>query len=108
MARCAGAGQFNNRFEVASDLKFMGAVPEGDEKKVEGVVMLDKFMALAIEDRLLRGVEEELLRDKKEMVKSYMQGGALLPFGSGALSAPCMLSCRRDLISRQVGLCRFH
>lgn len=95
---------------MASDLKFMGAVPEGDEKKVEGVVMLDKFMALAIEDRLLRGVEEELLRDKKEMVKSYMQGGALLGFPLDLDRCLHPACCRRDLISRhagQVGLCRF-
>lgn len=82
----AGIGNFNNGFKVADDIRTLGAVPE-DDSGDEREVVLDKHMALAMEERLLRGVEEELFREKKAMVKSFLKGDSVMG-ARRPLSAP--------------------
>jgi len=65
---------FNNGFKVAEDIRQLGAVPEDPESDEDKDVVLDKHMAIAMEERLLRGVEEELFREKRQMVKSLLKG----------------------------------
>lgn len=67
---CAGVGHFNNNFKVADDIRMLGAVPEEEEERE---VPIDKHMAKAMEERLLRGIEQEMLRDKQAIIRSFMK-----------------------------------
>ena len=66
----AGVGHFNNNFKVADDIRMLGAVPEEEEERE---VPIDKHMAKAMEERLLRGIEQEMLRDKQAIIRSFMK-----------------------------------
>ena len=48
----------------------LGAVPEEEEERE---VPIDKHMAKAMEERLLRGIEQEMLRDKQAIIRSFMK-----------------------------------
>lgn len=89
--RRAGKGNFNNAFKVADDIRLLGAVPEEDEENRE--VSVDKHMAQAMEERLLRGFEQEMIRDRQAMIKSIMRDG------TGACPSPpaaCCAACYDD------------
>lgn len=64
---------FNNAFKVADDIRQLGAVPEEEDETKE--VSVDKHMAQAMEERLLRGFEQEMIRDRQAMIKSIMRDG---------------------------------
>lgn len=93
----AGKGVFNNAFKVADDIRQLGAVPEEDEETRE--VSVDKHMAQAMEERLLRGFEQEMIRDRQAMIKSIMRDG------TGACAACCVLCALRAERPR-AGVCR--
>jgi hypothetical protein len=63
-------GHFNNNFKVADDIRQLGAVPEEEEERE---VPIDKHMAKAMEERLLKGIEQEMLRDKQSIIRSFMR-----------------------------------
>lgn len=63
-------GHFNNNFKVADDIRLLGAVPEEEEERE---VPIDKHMAKAMEERLLKGIEQEMLRDKQAIIRSFMK-----------------------------------
>jgi hypothetical protein len=81
-----GVGHFNNNFKVADDIRLLGAVPEEEEERE---VPIDKHMAKAMEERLLKGIEQEMLRDKQAIIRSFMkdQSGALVITASSKLVA---------------------
>ena len=90
----AGKGIFNNAFKVADDIRLLGAVPEEDDEAKE--VSVDKHMAQAMEERLLRGFEQEMLRDRQAMIKSMMRDGT----GVAQLPAVCCVLCAvQNLVS---------
>lgn len=75
-ARHAGVGHFNNNFKVADDIRLLGAVPEEEEERE---VPIDKHMAKAMEERLLKGIEQEMLRDKQAIIRSFMKDSTGAP-----------------------------
>ena len=89
-----GVGHFNNNFKVADDIRLLGAVPEEEEERE---VPIDKHMAKAMEERLLKGIEQEMLRDKQAIIRSFMKdntGAALrhcckLRTAAGKLMSRC-------------------
>ena len=50
-------------------------------------VPIDKHMAKAMEERLLKGIESEMLRDKQAIIRSFMKDN------SGAASRTDSSSC---------------
>lgn len=63
-------------------------MPEEDEDNRE--VSVDKHMAQAMEERLLRGFEQEMIRDRQAMIKSIMRDGTgARPFPHGLCCALC-------------------
>lgn len=83
-SRCAGVGHFNNNFKVADDIRLLGAVPEEEEERE---VPIDKHMAKAMEERLLKGIEQEMLRDKQAIIRSFMKDSS---------GVPSLASCGHD------------
>ena len=69
-------GHFNNNFKVADDIRLLGAVPEEEEERE---VPIDKHMAKAMEERLLKGIEQEMLRDKQAIIRSFMKDNSGAP-----------------------------
>lgn len=82
--RRAGVGHFNNNFKVADDIRLLGAVPEEEEERE---VPIDKHMAKAMEERLLKGIEQEMLRDKQAIIRSFMKDS------TGAVSPSVRVRC---------------
>lgn len=68
---------------MADDIRLLGAVPEEEEERE---VPIDKHMAKAMEERLLKGIEQEMLRDKQAIIRSFMKDN------SGALRS-CEVLC---------------
>jgi hypothetical protein len=84
----AGVGHFNNNFKVADDIRLLGAVPEEEEERE---VPIDKHMAKAMEERLLKGLEQEMLRDRQAIIRSFMKdqsGASLIALLPAARSTP--------------------
>lgn len=104
----AGIGHFNNAFKVAEDIRQLGAVPEEEEAKDPG---LDKQMAKAMEDRLLRNIEEDILRGKKDVIRSFMKGDDAPAAAGGtgalrlALDSGRMRGCALRLLCRAACAC---
>lgn len=98
-AAAAGVGHFNNNFKVADDIRLLGAVPEEEEERE---VPIDKHMAKAMEERLLKGIEQEMLRDKQAIIRSFMKDST-----GAAPSLPVRETCAREhLLARGRCHCR--